>query len=84
MPDAKDNAKASGDVHPPEVEDRRGGSDAGRPEAEVSDNTPPDGSLATGVVRPGPLHDTPGGRPRHPGKTRNRSDPRSSGKITPY
>ena len=45
MPDAKDNAKASGDVHPPEVEDRRGGSDAGRPEAEGSDDTPPDGSL---------------------------------------
>ena len=46
MPDAKDNAKASGDVHPPEVEDRRGRRDAGRPEAEGSGDTPPDGSLS--------------------------------------
>ena len=46
MPDAKDNAKASGDVHPPEVEERMGGSNTGRPEAEGSDNTPPDGSLS--------------------------------------
>ena len=47
MPDAKDNAKASGDVQPPDVEDGVDRSTpAGRPRAEGSDDTPPDGSLS--------------------------------------
>ena len=44
MPDAKNNAKLSGDVHPPEVEDAAG-SRQGRPLAEASEGSAPEGSL---------------------------------------
>jgi hypothetical protein len=40
MPNAKDNAKASGDVHLPEIEDAVG-SPAGRPVAEGAEGGPP-------------------------------------------
>ena len=54
MPDAKDNAKATGDVHPPDVEDMVDTSvPAGRPQAEGSDNTPPDGSMSRDVENEG-------------------------------
>ena len=39
MPDPKDNAKATGDVHPPEVEDGAAGGRTGRPAAEGADDT---------------------------------------------
>jgi hypothetical protein len=48
MPDAKDNAKASGDVHPPEIEDAVG-SPAGRPVAEGAKGGPPDSSFSRDV-----------------------------------
>jgi hypothetical protein len=48
MPNAKDNAKASGDVHPPEVEDAVG-SPAGRPVAEGAEGGPADDSLSRDV-----------------------------------
>jgi hypothetical protein len=38
MPDAKDNAKQTGDTHPPEVEDRPG-SPQGRPLAQGTEET---------------------------------------------
>lgn len=53
MPDPKNNAKATGDTHPPEVEDDDGGTTAGRPEAEGSDNTPPDSSLGRDLENEG-------------------------------
>jgi hypothetical protein len=48
MPDAKNNAKASGDVHPPEVEDAVG-SPAGRPVAEGAEGGPPDQDFSRDV-----------------------------------
>jgi hypothetical protein len=45
MPDAKDNAKATGDTHPPELEDTRAGNASSRPNAEAADGAPPDSSL---------------------------------------
>ena len=50
MPDAKNNAKATGDTHPPEIEDDDGATAAGRPEAEASDDTAPDASLSRDVA----------------------------------
>jgi hypothetical protein len=44
MPDAKNNAKASGDVHPPDVEDMDLGSPGGRPNAEGADDGVADSS----------------------------------------
>ena len=52
MPDAKDNAKLSGDVHPPEVEDAAG-SRQGRPLAEGSDGSAPDSSLSRDLENEG-------------------------------
>jgi hypothetical protein len=48
MPNAKDNAKASGDVHLPEIEDAVG-SPAGRPVAEGAEGGPPDSSYSRDV-----------------------------------
>ena len=42
MPDAKDNAKASGDVHPPEVEDVAQQGPRGHPETEGAFGSPKD------------------------------------------
>lgn len=46
MPDPKDNAKATGDVHPPEVEDRAAGGRTGRPAAEGADGEAADDTLS--------------------------------------
>lgn len=51
MPDPKNNAKATGDTHPPEVEDDD--TTAARPEAEGSDDTPADKSLRRDVADEG-------------------------------
>ena len=53
MPDPKDNAKASGDVHPPEVEDRARDPAGTRPAAEGSDTTPPEGSQSRDLENEG-------------------------------
>ena len=53
MPDPKDNAKLSGDTHPPEVEGARGGSPQGRPDAQGAEGTPPDASLSRDVENEG-------------------------------
>lgn len=52
MPDPKDNAKLSGDMHPPEVEDA-GGSEQGRPDAQGAHGTPPDKSLSRDLENEG-------------------------------
>ena len=52
MPDPKNNAKLTGDTHPPEVEDDAG-SLQGRPEAGGADGTPPDSSLSRDVENEG-------------------------------
>ena len=52
MPDAKDNAKASGDTHPPEVEDDED-SLAGRARAEGADGAPADSSLSRDLENEG-------------------------------
>jgi hypothetical protein len=68
MPDPKDNAKLSGDTHPPEVEENQ-------PHAEGTQGTPDDGSLSRdlenegkagkGINQAGYLKDkdAPGARP---------------------
>ncbi|MBK6007679.1 hypothetical protein JJB11_16385 [Ramlibacter ginsenosidimutans] len=48
MPNAKDNAKASGDVHLPEIEDEVG-SPAGKPVAEGAEGGPPDAEFSRDV-----------------------------------
>lgn len=48
MPNAKDNAKASGDVHLPEIEDEVG-SPAGKPVAEGAEGGPPDAESSSDV-----------------------------------
>lgn len=53
MPDAKDNAKASGDVHPPEVERMDGTSPAGRPQVQGADGTPPDDDYTRDIENQG-------------------------------
>ena len=53
MPNAKDNAKLSGDTHPPEVEDLPGASQEGRPDAQGADGTPADRSLARDLENEG-------------------------------
>lgn len=75
MPDAKDNAKLTGDTHPPEVEDSprgvREGAPEGAPRAEGATATPPDSDLSRdlenegragkGVNQAGYLKDKDGG-----------------------
>ena len=46
MPDAKDNAKLTGDTHPPELEDRSRRTSQGRPKAFDADATPADQELS--------------------------------------
>jgi len=46
MPDPKNNAKLSGDTHPPEVEDMDDDSLEGRARAEGADGAPADSSLS--------------------------------------
>jgi hypothetical protein len=53
MPDAKDNAKATGDTHLPELEETRAGNATGRPNAEGADGPPPDSSLSRDVENEG-------------------------------
>ena len=53
MPDAKDNAKATGDTHPPEVEDRDDGSGQGQSRPEGATGGPPDSSLSRDVENEG-------------------------------
>ena len=53
MPDAKNNAKLTGDTHPPEVEDMDGGSLEGQPQAQGADGAPPDSSLSRDVENEG-------------------------------
>jgi hypothetical protein len=53
MPDPKDNAKLSGDTHPPEVEDAGGASREGRAEAEGASGAPPDKSLSRDLENEG-------------------------------
>jgi hypothetical protein len=54
MPDPKDNAKLSGDMHPPEVEDEAAGtSPQGRPDAQGAHGTPPDKSLSRDLENEG-------------------------------
>ena len=53
MPDPKDNAKLSGDTHPPEVEDDEGRSPEGRPDAQGAHGTPPDKSLSRDLENEG-------------------------------
>ena len=53
MPDAKDNAKLTGDTHPPEVEDMDGGSPEGRARAEGAEGAPADGSLGRDMENEG-------------------------------
>lgn len=48
MPNAKDNAKASGDVHLPEIEDEVG-SPAGKPVAEGAEGGPADSGSSRDV-----------------------------------
>lgn len=45
MPDAKNNAKLTGDTHPPEVEDLGRARRAGQPRAGGTDGTPTDDAL---------------------------------------
>jgi hypothetical protein len=52
MPDPKDNAKASGDLHPPEVEDEVG-APAARGDVQGADDGPPDGSDTRDVENAG-------------------------------
>jgi hypothetical protein len=52
MPDAKDNAKATGDFHPPEVEDE-GGSPQGAPQATGAHGSPPDSDLSRDLENEG-------------------------------
>jgi hypothetical protein len=53
MPDPKDNAKATGDIHPPEVEEAGGGSQRGRPRAAGADGAPPDSDLSRDLENEG-------------------------------
>jgi hypothetical protein len=53
MPDPKNNAKLTGDLHPPEVEDTDGGSLEGRPDAQGADGGPADDSLGRDVQNEG-------------------------------
>jgi hypothetical protein len=46
MPNAKDNAKLTGDLHPPEVEDAGGAGAEEAPVAEGSADAQADGSLS--------------------------------------
>jgi hypothetical protein len=52
MPDPKDNAKATGDLHPPEIEDDAG-SLLGRPDAGGAEDGPPDSALSRDVGNDG-------------------------------
>ena len=45
MPDPKDDAKASGDIHPPEAEDKGLQRPQGQPDAEGARGGPKDGAL---------------------------------------
>jgi hypothetical protein len=53
MPDAKDNAKLTGDTHPPEVEDLSGASPEGRAETTGADGTPADKDLSRDLENEG-------------------------------
>lgn len=56
MPDAKNNAKLTGDTHPPEVEDMAGGSPEDRAAAEGASAGAPESSLSRDLeneARPG-------------------------------
>ncbi|MDB5956633.1 hypothetical protein [Ramlibacter sp.] len=53
MPDAKDNAKLTGDTHPPEVEDLDDGSPEGQARTEGADGAPADSSLSRDVQNEG-------------------------------
>jgi hypothetical protein len=52
MPDPKDNAKLTGDTHPPEVEDAVG-SPQSRAGTEGAEDGPPDGTLSRDVENDG-------------------------------
>ena len=53
MPDPKDNAKASGDVHPPEVEDVAQQRPRGHPDTEGAQGGPKDSTLSRDVQNEG-------------------------------
>lgn len=50
MPDAKNNAKATGDTHPPEIEDQMG-TPENMPEGVGADGTPRDGGQGRAQAR---------------------------------
>jgi len=56
MPDAKDNAKASGDIHPPEVAEEAQQRPLGRPDTQGTRGSDTDAGAARGMedeARPG-------------------------------
>lgn len=53
MPDAKNNAKLTGDTHPPEVEDMARGSSEDRAEADDASGGPADSSLGRDIENEG-------------------------------
>ncbi|MCW3005211.1 MAG: hypothetical protein JWQ20_4509 [Conexibacter sp.] len=53
MPDAKDNAKASGDVHPPEIEDAVGAPLSRGVDGEGAEDGPPDSALSRDLENEG-------------------------------
>jgi hypothetical protein len=53
MPDPKDNAKLSGDTHPPEVEDAVGAPQSRGADAEGAEDGPPDSSLSRDLENEG-------------------------------
>lgn len=71
MPDPKDNAKLSGDTHPPEVEDLAQARPRGHPDTEGAHGGPKDSTLSRdlqdegragkGVNQAGDLKDKDGG-----------------------
>ena len=71
MPDAKDNAKLTGDTHPPEAEDGGQARPRGRPDTEGAHGGPEDSTLSRdlenegragkGVNQAGYLKDKDGG-----------------------
>ena len=53
MPDAKDNEKQTGDVHPPEVAERSAGGNTGRPVPQGAGNNLPDDAFSRDVENEG-------------------------------
>lgn len=53
MPDAKNNAKLTGDTHPPEAEDVAQGRPRGHPETEGAHGGPEDSTLSRDVENEG-------------------------------